>query len=222
MTMKHLIGCMLVLVGFIGLQSCDSILYPPDDYRTSYFFCKFFKPTKVSCACTLEDSVVVFNISGSSLNDADNSAISRSLGDGEFKGCIWDTGSAIYHPIKKMKVFTLYDYNEQYLAGSDISNLVDCYLSSYFEFVQKGYPLDYPKETADINSKWESYLHSQRLGTRVYKMSVSDIDSINSRLIDPKFILAFREAPDSLGDHDFQLEINIADTLIRTNFTHTF
>ena len=222
MKMKHLIGCMLVLVGLFCLQSCDRDIWGNDPYRIDYFFGKFFKPTEMRYIYTLEGGGAAFDISGPYFNAAENSAISQSLGDGEFKGVIWDKGATIYYPIKKMKVFTICDYNECYKAGCDISNLVDCYISSYYEFVQASYSLDYPQESPEINALWGYYLDSYQLGRKLYKMPVSDIDSINSRLIDPKFILAFREAPDSLGDHDFQLEINIADTLIRTNFTHSF
>lgn len=119
------------------------------------------------------------------------------------RNVIYGPRIAINDSIHLMTVNTIGDFDALHLAGSDITDLVECQYISYYDYIHNNYKI--------VNSKNELIPglngYSEIEGAETKEMNLSDVCYYNTKLMAPDFMLKFKKTPDKKGEYLFNLTI---------------
>ncbi len=127
--------------------------------------------------------------------------------------------TVISEMISEIKVETIEDFDNNHLAGSDISDIIELQYISYYEYVQNGYQEENKGNREDYD---DMYVYYQKDGAKIFKGNLSEIKFADMRLVTPDFVLRFQTNPSQKGLYKFKLIFQMHDKVIETLFEHHF
>lgn len=125
---------------------------------------------------------------------------------------------AIDYGVHEMKIETVDYFDSLHPAGSDISELVECWYISYSDYIQSGYN----KEEKDVEHYLDLMKYFGIEGAKLRINKLPDINSINTVLASPDFILKFNKEPERKGKYQFKLILYMSENRIETFCEYDF
>lgn len=110
---------------------------------------------------------------------------------------------AVNDSVCKMTIKTVDDFDASHLAGSDISDLVECQYVSYYDYIHNDYKIVNTKALQTQGLNGYSYIE----GAEIKNMNLADICYDNTKLLAPEFMLKFKKAPEKKGEYHFDLTV---------------
>lgn len=110
---------------------------------------------------------------------------------------------AVNDSVCKMTIKTVDDFDASHLAGSDISDLVECQYVSYYDYIHNDYKIVNTKALQTQGLNGYSYIE----GAEIKNMNLAEICYDNTKLIAPEFMLKFKKAPEKKGEYHFDLTV---------------
>ena len=188
--------------------------YPPS-YVTVYVFADNIKTCKSD-----KDGVSFRFVDSRRVTVGDEfDQLAEYYGDTTFHGHRLEASfcRALSSGISDMKIETIDDFDATHPAGSDVSELVNCYFYSYMRFIRNDYVADYP--SVDIPFPNESIEKEAEM----CKVKVSEIGCESTALSNPyNWNLIFEKEPDSPGIHHFKLTVTTDNKELTTTFEIDF
>jgi hypothetical protein len=120
--------------------------------------------------------------------------------------------------LREIKIETDDYFDVSHPAGSDISDLLECNYISFYDYIQNGYK----EETKDSEQYEDFGDFLLKDGAKLLKENLCNLNSLNTRLSAPKFILKFKQQPANKGKHSFRIVITVPERQIETSCEYTF
>lgn len=209
---------LLLIIALLFLQSGCTVErhgyeYPPS-YVTIYLFADNIK------TCKSDIDGISFRFEGRRVSVGEEfDELAKYYGDTSFNGHRLEASycRALSSCISDMKIETIDNFDASHPAGSDVSELVNCYFYSYMRFIRNNYVADYP--FVDIPFPNESVEREAEM----CKVKVSDIGCDSTILSNPyNWNLIFDKKPDQPGSYRFKLTVITDGKELTTTFDISF
>lgn len=171
------------------------------------------------------DNRITVSFNGDMISEGDDkfNELAIQYGDTTFKrNSFPEFREVLNDSILAIRVETLDDFNEQYPAGSDISNITEMLYLSYFDYVQNGY--EESVQDSLKTAEWERWyaIPYPSSCSRIKKI-LPEVNPSNTKLIVlPTFQLKFLKNPEKSGNHRFKLFIKMNNLDVEKQFEYDF